>query len=254
MKRLVTLSAFFTYALFADSTEITPLPPAPTNTTTPHRFSVGLDIFRQSYKGQDIWSNRVKYHTSYIGPRIAYEYIQPDSIYYGIEGAIADGSTRVNVDIKDRTSPFYNRTFKAKHLTSTWASAESRIGYTFENSSLSMIPYTGLGWVYCKVATHSKAYADWFYGIGGLHLNQKLGQQFDIGLNTNMTYAFNMRTHHVGTNKKQSCIGYGIGIPLTWHSVHLQYLNVRLEPFFQSIDMRANFYNIGTKLEFLFQF
>lgn len=227
----------------------------------PHHFQVGLDIFRQSshgnvnyfIHGQNTFM-KWKTDTQFVGPRVEYEYSKPGFFYFNLQGTLADGSTTQQVTIQNLEWP-QGKTVTRRRVISVFGNLESRIGHTYQWDSFSLIPYGGLGWNYQQYDTAVDESVNWYYVVSGFRMNQRFAEQFDLGLNANITYAFPPHFHNRKLDHASIGFwGYEVGLPFTWYTGKNNIFSIKLEPYYEVLSIKEHWYNLGSRLEFGFRF
>ncbi|MBS0615698.1 MAG: hypothetical protein JSR58_04005 [Verrucomicrobia bacterium] len=245
MKRLAILSAILTSAAFADI-QSTSTTPAKEN---PHQISAGVDAFWQRLKTRSYTDNG-----AFIGSRFSYQYIKPDALYFGLEAMLAEG--RVKTEYEPRFD-FWSWSYHKKpnaHFTSYWLNTETRMGYAFQLSASSITPFIGFGYTSWEPIKNQHYFMDWFYTTAGVRINQKLSDRVDFGLNTKINYAFKVKHHARRNFPGEKFWGYEVGVPVTLHVNEAKTHDIQLQPYFQCVDIKSNFFNLGGRLDFIFRF
>ena len=227
-------------------------------TQSPHHYQVGMDVFWQHLSAkQHFEANNAQgtmhfnSNSSFVGPRIEYEYIQPGSCYVAFQGMLADGSTSVSVNARHPDEP-HKRTYKEKHISSTFANLETRLGNVFEHGPIIVILNGGLGWNYFKFNEQDKPYDNWLYVLGGLRTNYRVSNFFEVDLYADATYSFYGKSlvSHKKWQKMDHFWGYEVALPITFHTGKNKMFNIKLEPYYQQFNVKQDVFHLGSRLEF----
>lgn len=224
---------------------------APKSTASPHTISVGPDLFWMHYNFPHLKSNGF-----YGGLQATYDYVQPNSIYFGAEGLYALG----------RTTNEYQRWGGIDQFKddSKFAHLEGRIGYTFlPKVDLQIVPFVGLGWYYNH--NHSTNHPDFrfeelslteniAYYAAGLRMMKTFNRSFDFGVNLKGMESFLVRENYEVTGSSYSYqyhhqwrnrFGYEIGLPCVFHPGKSKNWNIQLEPYFLELPSGGREFILG---------
>ncbi len=261
VKRLAILSTVLVSAAFADSetSETSPM-------ESPHHFRAGADILLQRFYIKDA-SHKQTYKSLLAGPQIGYEYFTPDSVYFGIDGVYAIGPSRFSekwyAPMPERPKhkiPKKRTKLRGRDATGIYGNGESRLGYAFNCSTFSLTPFAGIGFSYLQPCAKVDLHTNWYYTTVGLRANQQITSGFDLGLNAKVNYAFHAKTYqridakHNKSWHLDNFWGYEIGMPMTWHVGDTGNWDVQFQPYYQRLDIKGSFFNVGSRLEFIFRF
>ena len=153
----------------------------------PHLFSVGMDFltarFPRSIGGGSKCNH--KHHQVFMpGARLSYEYLRPDSIYFGLNGEIG--------------------WFQKNH--SKWVAekpslAEVRLGYNFSfinNCGYALIsPYVGFGVASSKIRFGSTSHVRASFASLGVRSRYAMCPSWSIGLDAQVVRTFSLHSHTV---------------------------------------------------------
>ncbi len=252
MKRLALLSTVLTSVMFADNPETSAID----QLATPHHFRAGVDSF-WVHDHADNSLHKQTFDGFLAGPRIGYEYSIPNGVYFNLEGLYAVGRTRNSEKWRPQTSEQWK---VGSHQTSIYANIESRLGRMLQYHTFSLTPFIGIGVSYFHPYANVNFYTDWFYTTAGFRANQQITKSFDLGLNVKSNFAFHARTHirldakHKKSWKVNDFWGYEVGLPLTWHFGEENKWDIQFQPYYQLFDAKGQFFNLGSRLEFIFRF
>lgn len=225
----------------------------------------------RGYLGPDIFFDHmhVQYHSInsdvsassnaiFGGLRIGYDYLAPQTFYFGTNGLIAIGTSSV----KENSTyywdyyGFYN--IHTEHKTSPlFTNIEQRYGYSFQSpvSIQSIIaPFAGIGWYYTKSTWDQKhSFAYWFYGAVGLRISQQFYKYFDIGCNLKAMYTFAgqlcvEKESNTFKEPVKKTWGYEIALPLTWYIDISKKWDIQCEPYLLKLDVNTRNEILGIRL------
>jgi hypothetical protein len=255
MKRLAIISLALTTQLLADIPE-TEFASTASSTQGLHRIQVGPQVFWQHYStsGTAIFHGKkfnydYKVNSAFIGPRIEYEYSLPNAYQINLEGEYAD-STSTQTVIYDQKELNYHETLKIRSRTSLFGNLEGRIGSARKRGPILLGTYVGLGWNYLKIDAEIDQSVDWYYALSGIQMSHKFSEYFDLGMFANMTYALYMHGHHIKIqNKDDGFWGYEVRFPMTFHAGESKPISIKLEPYYQMLNIHQHLFNLGSRLE-----
>ncbi|NGX40141.1 MAG: hypothetical protein KR126chlam1_01484 [Chlamydiae bacterium] len=218
------------------------------------RIYIGPDIFwdhfdvEYSYKGEQF---HIKSNTFYGGLRIGYDWLKPETLYFGGDGGLAIG--RSEVQQRSRTiNSYHSQKFKNSPLI---ANLEQRFGYTFQSPIACMFtlaPFIGAGWYYFRPQfNEGNRSTNWFYAAVGLRGNQQFLENFDIGFHVKGMFRF-----AIMRNRRMRPItfldnfwGYEFSLPFTWHVDCAQKWDIQLQPYLLKLDVNCAGQFIGTRIQ-----
>lgn len=162
-------------------------------------------------------------------PRLGYEHIQPDAVYFGIEGW--------------RVYRIGHRDFQRDI-----GEGEVRLGYNFLFDNRDhFTPIIGGG--YFKDFKYHRRNQAIGYGTIGFLFDHEFGSVFNLGLNLKgllgYTVGKNLHVKHHHPGWGNPIWGYDIGVPLTFRFSHQRHWDVRLEPFYIQMFAHHGTHNFG---------
>lgn len=170
------------------------------------------------------YANRVNFGI----PRLGYERIKPDSVYFGIEAW--------------RVYRLGNATFEKDILE-----AEARVGYNFFfDGREHFTPIIGGGY-FKDFARHRQRKQGIAYGTFGFLYDHEFNSVFNLGVNMKglVGYTVNKHGHVKKHDWSNPILGYDLGLPFTFRFESQRHWDVRLEPFLIQMFTHHATHNFG---------
>ena len=218
------------------------------------RFYFGPDVFVYHVKDKYSSENEVIRKTAHSvlgGLRLGYDYLKPQTLYFGIDGIFALGKLRQ--EFKSACREIFGDQdevvkFNTKvHSRELFANIEQRYGYTFQSplsAKASFIPFAGIGWYHMRSKIKEEnLFKNWFYGAAGLRTNYHFADNFDLGLNVKAMYAFAGKIKNIGEAAHFSWKedlkhfwGYEIAFPFSWKMGTGNTWDIQFQPYLLKLD------------------
>ena len=221
------------------------------------------------YAGADVFFNHIHFYTSsshattelksttvFGGLRIGYDYLEPQSFYFGTEGLIAKGGSSTKIEELHKSYFFSSKGQGSIHTSPLFAHLEQRFGYTLQSQiapSLTLTPFGGLGWYYTQTYFHEDSdSANWFYGAVGLRVAEQFSQSFALGFNVKAMYSFAGKESapmwsFLVEEQVKNVWGYEIALPLTWNIGSIW--DLQFQPYLLQIDFNGMIQILGLRIE-----
>ncbi len=216
----------------------------PKSTDQHHRVYLGPDIFwdhfhEKSFSKEE--TSDTKINSLYGGLKIGYDYLKPETFYFGTDGLVAIGRSSTSKSHSDTNS---TSTVNGKSKSSPlFANVEQRYGYTFQSpisSKSTITPFIGIGWYYIRPQFDNNFHTNWFYGAAGLRVNQQFSDNFDVG--------FNIKAMHAFAGNIKNFWGYEAALPLTWHVGTSKKWDIQFQPYLLKLDADSRGQILGARL------
>lgn len=200
----------------------------------------------------------------YGGLRFGYEYLKPQDYYLNTDAVIALGAEYKHI-IKEkndilREHNIVSHVKKALKGNSghAWLNIEQRVGYTFASS---LIPrctisfYGAPGFHYEHI---SKNIAQWWYLATGVKTLQQFGDNFLVGCDVKVMYAFAAHRHGYlilpVSLGNRSFWGYEFGTPIVWTRGECKTFDIQLKPYILKLNTNSSETILGVRAEFGYKF
>jgi hypothetical protein len=196
----------------------------------------------------------------YGGLRFGYERLKPQDFYANTDVVALLGTTHNSVDTKETKTKAWDRiseSFKGErgHL---WTNIEQKLGYTFASSlvpSCTVSLYAAPGFHYEHVDGN---HAYWWYAATGLKTLQQFTDNFSLGCDFKVMYAFG--AHDEGTLTlpttlgKKEFWGYEVGVPFAWTFGECKNFDLQLKPYLLKLNTNSQETILGARLELGYKF
>jgi hypothetical protein len=225
-----------------------------------HRVSFGPDIFytatRTKYKSYNTEA-RFTSNTVFGGLKVGYDYIRPQSFYFGMDGLAAIGKGSYTAYYEHYMFDFfYPQVMEQKVETiPLFTNIEQRYGYTFQSAfteKSTLIPFAGIGGYYFRDQFNKGSFfQSWCYATIGLRINQQFSKHFDIGCNLKVMYDFigEIRTDRMFERGRNNIWGYEVDIPCTLHLGTSKKWDLQFQPYLLTLDIRSTPQFFGLRLQ-----
>lgn len=228
-----------------------------------HRMYVGPDVFfdlaKGTYASQGGYAHAVASNAIFGGVRLGYDYLKPQAFYFGTDGLVSIGRqsfTLTYFPIDQMPCCANTRTCEIKE-SPLFANIEQRYGYTFQSpisAKSTITPFSGVGGYYIRSQfNHDSSYTTWMYAAAGFRKIQQFCENFDIGVNLKVMYAFAIRAVD-GTWSKtswrvsQGFWGYEVALPFIWH-VGSKRWDLQFQPYFLKLKATSISQIYGLRLQ-----
>ena len=183
-----------------------------------------------------------------FGLRGGYEYYSPNYIYAGIEGMYAVGDIEYTgfKGLKGKSDEAERVEQKSD---ADFINYEGRLGYTFEEDQMVVVPFLGLGATQIHPQdTHGPIFTtDLGYVTAGGKVKLAVGLNVDLGVNLKLLRSFIGSQTSAETKRGAHYWGYEAAVPLTWHTDDNRW-NVQFEPYLFQLPAKADSRFLGTQL------
>lgn len=188
----------------------------------------------------------------FMGLKLGYEYLKPNSFYFGTDLLVAVGNKSFHKSYKGDDFPRSN-------ASTAFSSLEFRFGRTFASAKKLVTPFLGFGGYGFLDGTHDNHFnEDTGYLTGGVKYKQQITSSFTVGLNAKVLVSDNthdeFRFGHLKRYNSHGRWGGEVSIPLIWCLGSAKKWNMQLEPYFLSLDFSEVQNIYGTRLLFDYRF
>jgi hypothetical protein len=184
----------------------------------------------------------------FVGLRLGYEYLKPNSFYFGADLLSAIGNNGFH-------DSFKHYHFRRPDCLTGFSNVEFRFGRTFANEKRMITPFLGFGGYCFRYGSQHHYYEELMsYLTGGVKWRQDITPTFSTGLNAKIFASYQttdkFRFWHIKRHNHHGRWGGEIGVPLIWYLGPSKKWNIQFEPYFLKLTF-AEVQNIyGTRLLF----